>query len=119
MIPGLSGREMWMLVGMIVVAILASIWNYYSTKWGLNRQHEVELWKFRKPVLLGVLAGLILWCWTQSGSTSPLWIIGKGGSLSHEEAAIWALVFGYSAEKIVALTINKKSGKISEILGKL
>ena len=114
LIPGISDREFWMLIMMVVVAIFASVANYYLTKWGLDT-HKVPLWKFRKPILFGVLAGIILWFITQSGNVSPL----GGNPLSHEHAGMWAIAFGATSEKVVSLVINKSEGKLSDLLNKL
>ena len=116
MIPGLSTREFWMLVLMLVVAVLASVANYYLTKWGMNGgKPMVPLWKYRKPILFGALAAIILWSITGSGDHTPF----TQQPLSHESAIMWAIGFGASSEKVVALVINKMDNKVAGMLGKL
>ena len=105
MIPGISDRELWMLVMMCVVAMVASLINYWFTKVGFGEKTIWEILKClkAKPIIVGAVAGLILWCLTGSGNYTPI----TREPLVHEMAIIMALAFGGASEKVVAVAINR------------
>lgn len=93
---GLSEREIAMLVTMVFVAMFTSVLNYIWTKKMLRR--DLIPRKLLKPIMIGAVAGLILWCITNSGD------------VRHETGILMAISFGYFSEKIVAHYVNRNAG---------
>lgn len=89
---GLSDREFWLLMGMIVAAIIGSAVSFYKTKYGMSREIEPRM----KPVLIGLAAGVIAWCVMQSGNGH-----------SHETCLLYAMGLGFAGEGAVAVFLNR------------
>jgi len=94
---GLESRELWMLVGMVVVAAFFACLNYGLTKVGLDKSlKDVPLYKWKKPVMIGGALGFLTWLSTASGA------------LPHETGLFMAANAGWIGEKGLALYLNNK-----------
>jgi len=97
-IPGVTNRELWMLVAITFTAAFFACLNYGLTKVGLDKR--VPWYKWKKPIMIGGALGLLIWAST------------KSGAVSHETGIFMSANAGWLGEKAIALYLNKKESAI-------
>ena len=103
-IPGLTQRELLMLLSMVMIAALFSVLNYKMTKIGLKctMKPRSVFWK----AVYGGTAGFIVWLVTMSGS------------VPHEIGLGFASTAGWAAEKTISVYVNSKVIEIDNVPNK-
>ena len=94
-IPGLSGRELWMSIWMLILCVAGSVGNYIFHKLTGKGWGTATAPGFIRALVLGGIAGLILMVVTQGGA-----------GIGHFDIILIALPVGAAAE----LTVGKYLG---------